>query len=164
VLLIVSTVQHSHYIRSWRERQTELTKSSTVPLLPAVGGQNRYESEKVEKIMASSAQPTRLSKLSFPRYTTSLATPPWVRQSLALHILHAARGTHVSDHQQPFARVLTSQNGELCCASARCHVPTIFSSPYAGMATHRVRSLLRSEPHSAFVHPPMTLLPSPQKG
>lgn len=53
---------------------------------------NRYESEKnVEKIMASSAQPTRLSKLSFPRYTTSLATTPRVHPSLAL--LHTPRST-----------------------------------------------------------------------
>ncbi|KAI0303370.1 hypothetical protein B0F90DRAFT_1667281 [Multifurca ochricompacta] len=54
--------------------------------------------EKKEKIMASSAQPTRLSKLSFPRYITSFATTPHVRLALALHILRTARGSHVSDH------------------------------------------------------------------
>ncbi|KAH9005114.1 hypothetical protein EDB86DRAFT_3240296 [Lactarius hatsudake] len=59
--------------------------------------------------MVSSAQPTRLSKLSFPRYTTSLATTPRVRPTLALHILRAAQGT------QRFC----PPHGEVCRASAR---------------------------------------------
>ncbi|KAH9001305.1 hypothetical protein EDB92DRAFT_1812134 [Lactarius akahatsu] len=63
----------------------------------------------VEKIMVSSAQPTRLSKLSFPRYATSLATTPRVRPTPALHILRAAQST------QRFC----PPHGEVCRASAR---------------------------------------------
>src|SRR5579863_2672465 len=103
------TSRYSHYIRSRRERG-EKKLSPVIHSTAGNGGcRNRYESEEEEKIMASSAQPTRLSKLSFPRYTASLATGPRFHQSLALHILHTAQGTHVSDHQQSPARIISSQ-------------------------------------------------------
>ncbi|KAN0141282.1 hypothetical protein V8E53_001038 [Lactarius tabidus] len=64
------------------------------PFAERVGFESLRKRKNVEKIMASSAQPTRLSKLSFPRYTTSLATTPRVRPTLALYVLRAARGAH----------------------------------------------------------------------
>jgi hypothetical protein len=79
------------------------------PFAERVGFESLRKRKNVEKIMASSAQPTRLSKLSFPRYTTSLATTPRVRPTLALYVLRAARGAHVSVHREPRARHLTSQ-------------------------------------------------------
>jgi len=113
--------------------------------------------------MASSAQPTRLSKLYFPRYTTSLATAPRNHQSLALHILHAAQGTHVSDHQRPPARIISSQTWRTLAALPLATTsPLIFSPACTSIAAHRVRSPLRSGPHVVFELPvyPMTLLSS----
>lgn len=93
------------------------------------GSRNRYESEDEEKIMASSAQPTRLSKLCFPRYTTGLATTPRIHQSLALHILHAAQGTHVSDHQRPPARIISSQTRRTLAALPLATTSPLIFSP-----------------------------------
>jgi hypothetical protein len=71
---------------------------------------NRYESEKMWKKLwhRLHSQPV-FRRFSFPRYTTSLATTPRVRPTLALYVLRAARGTHVSVHRELRARHLTSQ-------------------------------------------------------
>jgi len=76
----------------------------------------------LEKIMASIAQTTCLSKLSFPRYTTGLATTPQVHQTLALYILRATQGTHVSDHRESPTPILTS--------STRRTLPRFRSPPH----------------------------------
>ncbi|KAH9079376.1 hypothetical protein EDB83DRAFT_2671075 [Lactarius deliciosus] len=78
--------------------------------------------------MVSSAQPTRLSKLSFPRYATSLATTPRIRPTLALHILRAAQGTQ-----------RTAKSAALPLATTP---PLIFSPPCT--AAHRARSPLQT--------------------
>lgn len=147
------TSRYSHYIRSRRERKKKLS-----PVIHSTDGNdgcpNRYESEQEEKIMASSAQPTRLSKLSFPRYTTSLATRPRIHQSLALHILHAAQGTHVSDHQRSPARITSSQTRRTLAALPLATTSLLtFSPACASITAHRVRSPLRSGPHAVFELP-----------
>ena len=64
--------------------------------------ENRYESEKNAKNYGSVSTASRLSKLSFPRYSTSLATNA-MRSSdpCSSHTPHGTRHTHVSDHRRP---------------------------------------------------------------
>jgi len=153
---VIECLHHGIRITSDHGRTEEKKKLS--PAIHSTAGNggcpNRYESEQEEKIMASSAQPTRLSKLSFPRYTTSLATMPRIHQSLALHILHAAQGTHVSDHQRPPARIISSQTRRTLAALPLATTsPLIFSPACTSITAHRVRSPLRSGPHVVFELP-----------
>ena len=78
-------------------------------LLQKEGQLYRCESEKSGKNYGIVSTIARLSKLGFPRYNTSLATTPRVHPTLALHILRAALGTHVSDHREPRVHQLTPQ-------------------------------------------------------
>ena len=104
--------------------------------------------------MASSAQPTRLSKLSFPRYTTSLATTPHVRPNLAPS--HTPRGTRARTFLSTVSYGLVSclpRRGEVCRASARPRrlhlglLATVHSSAQGPLSApnwsaHRARNFL----------------------
>jgi hypothetical protein len=118
--------------------------------------------------MASLAQTIRLSKLSFPRYTTGLATTPQVHQTLALYILRATQGTHVSDHRESPTPILTS--------STRRTLPRFRSPPRLHWSSRRSacarrrtvsahRSDLNHAPRSSSQYvPPATLPPLHETG
>ncbi len=72
---------------------------------------NRYESEKIGKNYGSVSTAARLSKLSFPRYATSLATNAMRSpEPCSSHTPHGARHTHVSDHHRSSLDLLDLAN------------------------------------------------------
>ena len=131
--------QHQHNIRS---RAEERRKKTLSPVIHSTTDKrwNRYESEQEEKIMASSAQPTRLSKLSFPRYTTSLATKAADSTSPLPFTYSMRRKAHTFlTTNGPPARIISSQTRRTLAALPLATTSLlIFSPACASMTAHRV--------------------------